>query len=89
MGAGVAVQLGHDLGGVILMGVVYCGPYAEQVGYEHEGYAARALPEGTLTSSWTLETDEFRGYVAACGCGWTGAGRVLPGSVQAEDSPDN
>lgn len=40
---------------------------------DHEGYAARRLPDGTLTSSWSSATAEFRAYVAACGCGWTGS----------------
>ena len=62
------------------MGAVYCGPYAEQVGYEHEGYAARVLPNGTLTR----ETAEFLAYVAACGCGWTGRTRY-PATDAGED----
>jgi hypothetical protein len=38
----------------------------------HEGYAARRLPDGTVTSRGTPATAELRAYVAACGCGWTG-----------------
>jgi hypothetical protein len=38
--------------------------------YDHEGYAARRLPDGTLTPTWTAATDEFTAYQAACGCGW-------------------
>jgi hypothetical protein len=38
----------------------------------HEGYGARRLPSGKLTSSWTHETREFTAYVAACDCGWSG-----------------
>jgi hypothetical protein len=57
---------------------VYCGPYAEQVGYEHEGYAARVLPDGVLTGTWTAATSDFLGYVAACGCGWTGGTQYPP-----------
>jgi hypothetical protein len=38
--------------------------------WDHEGYGARRLPDGTLTGSWTWATREFDGYVAACGCGW-------------------
>ena len=60
------------------MGVVYCGPYADQVGYEHEGYAARVLPDGSLTGTWTAETADFLGYVAACACGWTGDTQYPP-----------
>jgi hypothetical protein len=47
------------------MGIVYCGPYAGATGYEaHEGYAARILPDGTDTGTWTWETRAFRGYRA-------------------------
>jgi hypothetical protein len=35
--------------------------------WDHEGYAARRLPDGTLTSIWT---HQFIAHVAACGCGW-------------------
>jgi hypothetical protein len=38
--------------------------------HDHEGYAARRLPDGTLTSVWTAQTRAFTGYVAACACGW-------------------
>jgi hypothetical protein len=40
--------------------------------YDHEGFAARRLPDGTLTDSWTKETAKFDAYVAACDCGWRG-----------------
>jgi len=39
--------------------------------YEHEGYAARKLGDGTLTSAWTAATATFTAYVGACECGWT------------------
>jgi Protein of unknown function (DUF2637) len=39
---------------------------------DHEGYAARRLPDRTLTSTWTRDTNAFDAYVAACSCGWTG-----------------
>ncbi len=39
----------------------------------HVGYAARRLPDGTLTSTWSAATARFSAYVAACGCGWTGS----------------
>jgi hypothetical protein len=45
---------------------------------DHEGYGARRLPDGTLTSTWTLATREFDAYVAACGCGWRGSVDYLP-----------
>ncbi|ASR33857.1 hypothetical protein BAY61_01360 [Prauserella marina] len=58
------------------MGTVYCGPFAEAVGYhDHEGYSARILPDGTETAIWTYETREFVGYRAHCECGWRGRHR--------------
>ena len=38
--------------------------------YNHEGYGARRLPDGTLTATWSAAA--FDAYVAACGCGWHG-----------------
>lgn len=55
---------------------------------DHEGYAARRLPDGTLTSTWTRDTETFTGYVAACSCGWTGSHQCPPteaGRAAAED----
>jgi hypothetical protein len=46
--------------------------------WDHEGYAARRLPDGTLTGTWTHATREFDAYVAACGCGWRGDVDYLP-----------
>ncbi len=40
--------------------------------YDHEGYALRRLPDGTLTGTWTHATREFTAYVAGCDCGWRG-----------------
>lgn len=40
--------------------------------YDHEGYGARLLPDGTLTATWSAETASFEAYVAACSCGWRG-----------------
>ncbi|GAA2760003.1 hypothetical protein [Actinopolymorpha rutila] len=54
------------------MGTVYVGAYAEQIGTDHEGYAAGRLPDGSLTGTRTADTADFTGYVAACGCGWHG-----------------
>jgi hypothetical protein len=53
------------------MGRIYCGPYAEQLGGAHEGYAAIVLPDGTLAVAWTAST-VIVAHVAACDCGWTG-----------------
>ena len=46
--------------------------------YEHEGYGARRLPDGTLTGTWTQATAVFDAYVAACGCGWHGDVEYAP-----------
>lgn len=68
------------------MGVVYCGPYAEQIGDGHEGYAARVLPDGTRTAGWTAETREFTAWVAECECGWHGAGLFSPSDAGEEQA---
>jgi hypothetical protein len=47
------------------------GTFLEDL-WDHEGYAARRLPDGTLTGTWTAATAEFTAYVPACGCGWSG-----------------
>ena len=46
-------------------------------GYEHEGYAAYVLDDGTLTGTWGPDTrPRMTGeLVAACSCGWTGTTR--------------
>jgi hypothetical protein len=70
------------------MGTVYCGPFAEQIGYEdHEGYAARILPDGRETGTWTYETREFTGYRAHCACGWRGT-TTYPPTERGEDLAD-
>jgi hypothetical protein len=38
----------------------------------HEGHAARRLPNGELTSTWSADTATFEAYVAVCQCGWRG-----------------
>ncbi|MGH8919882.1 MAG: hypothetical protein ACRD0H_16385, partial [Actinomycetes bacterium] len=45
--------------------------------YEHEGYAAQVLDDGTLTGEYSNATmPRMVGQlVAACGCGWTGSTR--------------
>lgn len=56
------------------MGITYHGPYADLIDSDdHEGYAARKLPSGVLTSIWNRATREFVGYVAQCSCDWTGS----------------
>ena len=49
-----------------------------------EGYAARRLPDGTLTGTWTQATREFTAHVAACGCGWH-ANNQHPPTEQGEE----
>jgi hypothetical protein len=52
--------------------------------YDHEGYAARRLPDGTLTGTWTAATREFTAHLAACGCGWRGT-RPWPPTEDGEE----
>lgn len=54
----------------------------------HEGYAARRLPDGSLTGSWTTDTAEFDAYVAVCGCGWRG-GTFVPTEEGHEAAGDD
>jgi hypothetical protein len=63
------------------MGIVYVGPYADDVHADayHEGYAARLWPDETITGSWGGE-DGWTGHiglVGACDCGWR-SDRVHP-----------
>jgi hypothetical protein len=53
--------------------------------WDHEGYAARRLPDGTLTDTWTYATREFTAYVPACGCGWR-ADREHPPTEDGEQA---
>ncbi len=45
--------------------------------YDHEGYAAQVLDDGSLTSTYSDDTRPrmVGQVVAACGCGWTGTTR--------------
>jgi hypothetical protein len=45
---------------------------------DHEGYALRRLPDGTLTGTWTHATREFTAYLAGCDCGWRGTHQYPP-----------
>ncbi len=53
----------------------------------HEGYGARRLPDGTLTSSWTAATATFSSYVPKCECGWSGTDHA-PTEEGYEDAID-
>ena len=46
-------------------------------GYDHEGYAAQVLDDGTLTSGYSADTEArmIGQVVAVCDCGWTGTTR--------------
>ena len=52
---------------------------------DHEGYAARKLPDSTLTATWTQATAAFTAYVASCACGWTATAEHPP-SEAGEDA---
>jgi hypothetical protein len=52
--------------------------------YDHEGFAVRRLPDGTLTGVWTAATREFTAYVAGCECGWRGT-RGWPPTEEGEE----
>jgi hypothetical protein len=39
---------------------------------DHEGYAMRRRPDGTLTTVWSAAIRAFTVYVAGCECGWQG-----------------
>jgi hypothetical protein len=45
--------------------------------YDHEGYAAQLLDDGSLTGTYSNDTEPrmVGQVVAACGCGWTGTTR--------------
>lgn len=70
------------------MGMIYDGPYAEDVNRDgmHEGYVGRVLPDRSVTASWDLNdwTDHI-GLVGACSCGWQSPYVRPPGE---DDSPD-
>jgi len=57
--------------------------------YDHEGYAAQVLDDGTVTGTYSDETESrmVGQVVAACACGWAGVTRYLcpqPFDPQAE-----
>lgn len=45
--------------------------------YDHEGYAAQVLDDGSITGTYSSETEPrmIGQVVAACDCGWTGSTR--------------
>lgn len=59
-------------------------------GFAHEGYAGQVLDDGTLTATYSRETEArmVGQVVAACDCGWTGTTRYpcpKPFDEQAHD----
>ena len=46
--------------------------------WDYEGYSARRLADGTHTGAWSLASASFEAYVASCGSGWAGRGRLPP-----------
>lgn len=46
--------------------------------YDHEGWASRRLPDGTLTGTWTAATADFRAYRPQCSCDWVGRSDYPP-----------
>jgi len=57
------------------MGTILSG-YGD-TGYEHEGYVGQLLDDGTITATYSAQTEaRMTGQVvAACGCGWSGTTR--------------
>jgi hypothetical protein len=73
------------------MGTVYCGLYAEEVGYEHEGYADRKMSNGEFSNGeWSdrYPFDAHVAFVAACGCGWRGSTEHRPTDAGEEAALD-
>jgi hypothetical protein len=56
--------------------------------WDHEGYGARPLPDGTRSGTWTAATAAFSAHVAACSCGWHGE-REHPQPTAASRPPSN
>ena len=57
------------------MGLILTG-YGDDA-YDHEGYVAQVLDDGSLTSTYSAETEPrmVGQVVPACDCGWTGSTR--------------
>ncbi|MQA26036.1 MAG: hypothetical protein GEU94_11300 [Micromonosporaceae bacterium] len=58
--------------------------------YDHEGYAAQVLDDGTLTGTYSAETEPrmVGQVVAACDCGWTGTTRYPTRELFDEHAED-
>ncbi|MQA14921.1 MAG: hypothetical protein GEV09_12315 [Pseudonocardiaceae bacterium] len=59
-------------------------------GYDHEGYAAHVLDDGSLTGTHSADTRPrmVGAVVAACDCGWTGATRYPRRTEFDEDAEE-
>lgn len=66
------------------MGTIYVGAYAEAIGDEHEGYVARVMSGGILTSVWDRVSDHV-GLRACCACGWEGEITHPPGEMDGAE----
>jgi hypothetical protein len=63
--------------------------YVREGLYDHEGYAARKLPDGTLTGTWTAATAVFTAHVASCECGWTATAEHPPSEAGVDAALDD
>jgi hypothetical protein len=63
--------------------------YVREGLYDHEGYATRKLPDGTLTGTWTATTAAFVAYVARCECGWAATTEHPPTQAGADAALDD
>jgi hypothetical protein len=63
--------------------------YVREGLYDHEGYAARKLEDGTLTGTWTAATAAFTAYVACCECGWAATAEHPPTEAGADAARDD
>jgi len=74
------------------MGTVYCGPYADKIGYHrHEGYADRLMPNGEFSNGeWSARypADTHVAFVAACSCGWRSSEHHPPTDSGEEQALD-
>lgn len=79
------------------MGIMYTGPYADQVHHprQHEGYTDRRMPDGRYSGGETSAQFPHGAHVAtvaACACGWRSPLEFPPteaGERQAEQEWSN
>src|SRR5881397_3778549 len=68
------------------MGTILTG-YGDAA-YEHEGYAAQVLDDGSITGTYSAQTKPrmIGAVVAACDCGWQGSTRYPTRELFDEDA---